>query len=190
MNEELENLRKKVSEVKGTAAIAEEQGDARRIYNYCIHLLARQDYSEYKLRQKLRSKPQNLPHMIDEALMKLKERGLLREEGYRRLFIRKWMMKGESEDKIKKRGSQEKLTFEPGEFEAVAQELGFTDDESIEKLVAKKLRAKEIPSDWQAKAKLRDKTLRFLISKGHGFSEARKAIDKFMGKGTTSSYED
>ena len=92
----LEELKKKVSEVKGTSVIAEEQGDARRIYNYCIHLLARQDYSEYKLRQKLRSKPQNLPHMIDEAIEKLKDKGLLREEAYRRLFIRKWMMKGES----------------------------------------------------------------------------------------------
>jgi SOS response regulatory protein OraA/RecX len=190
MNEELEDLKKKISEVKGTALLAEETGDVRRIYNYCVHLIARQDYSEHKLRQKLRSKPQNLPHMIDEAIAKIKAKGLLREESYRRLFIRKWMRKGESEDKIKKRGAMEKVTFEPSEFETVAQELGFTDDESIEKLVAKKLRSKKIPTDWQAKAKLRDKTLRFLISKGHGFSEARKAIDKFMGKGTSASYED
>lgn len=189
MNEELENLKKKISEAKGTSVIAEEAGDARRIYNYCIHLLARQDYSEYKLRQKLRSKPQNLPHMIDEVIPKLKERGLLREESYRRLFIRKWMMKGESEDKIRRRGSQEKLTFEAEEFRMVEQELGITDEDSIEKLVAKKLRSKEIPKNPLEKQKLRDKVLRFLISKGHDFSDAKKAINQYFGKSSTEDFE-
>ncbi len=156
----------------------------QRIYNYSIHLLARQDYSEFKLRRKLRSKKDNLPHEVDEVLAALKEKGLLREENYRRLFIRKWMMKGEAEDKIKKRGAMEKLEFDSSEFRAIELELGFTDEESIEKLVAKKLRLKEIPTDKESKYKLRDKTLRFLISKGHGFQEAKVAIEKFFAQNT------
>lgn len=183
---DLNELRRKVSEVKVTSASESEDGDVRRIYNYCVHLIARQDYSEHKLRQKLRSKPQNLPHQIDEAIEKIKAKGLLREESYRRLFIRKWMLKGESEDKIRKRGAQEKLVFEDDEFEACQKELGFTDDDSLEKLVAKKLRLKEIPKDFKEKQKLRDKVLRFLISKGHGFSEAKKAINQYFG---SSSHE-
>lgn len=153
-----------------------------RIYNYSIHLLARQDYSEYKLRQKLRSKKDNLPHEIDEVIEALKGRGLLREEAYRRLFIRKWMIKGESEDKIIKRGGMEKLQFEDDEFSRVREELGFDDEESIEKLVAKKLRSKVIPEDREEKYKLRDKTLRYLISKGHGFEESKKAVDRYMAQ--------
>ncbi len=183
MNEvidQLENLRKKISEVKDKTFHAEECGDARRIFNYCVHLLARQDYSEYKLRQKLRSKPQNLPHMIDEVIGKLKDKGLLREEAYRRLFIRKWMMKGEAADKIKKRGALEKLQFEDHEFELCQRELGFSDEDSIEKLVAKKLRSKEIPSDPKEKFKLRDKVLRFLISKGHSYEDAKRSINHFF----------
>lgn len=148
-----------------------------RIYNYSIHLLARQDYSEYKIRQKLRSKKQNLPHEIEEAIEKLKANGLLKEAPYRRLFIRKWMMKGESEQKIRQRGGMEKLTFEEGEFEAISEELGFSDDESLEKLVQKKMRSKTIPSDPKEKYKLRDKILRYLISKGHSFEESRKTIE-------------
>jgi SOS response regulatory protein OraA/RecX len=180
--QELESIRKKMSQVTGTGALVEEDGDVRRIYNYCVHLIARQDYSEYKLRKKLRSKPQNLPHQIDEAIEKIKAKGLLNEESYRRLFIRKWMMKGEAEDKIRKRGSQEKLKFEDDEFENCQRELGFSDDDSIEKLVAKKLRSKEIPKDAKEKQKLRDKVLRFLISKGHSFSDAKKSINEYFGK--------
>lgn len=153
---------------------------SQRIYNYCIHLLARQDYSEFKLRQKLRSKKQNLPHEIDEAIQKIKDKGLLKEESYRRLFIRKWMMKGEAEDKIRKRGAMEKLTFGPDEFKVIEEELGFTDDDSIEKLIQKKLRSKEIPSDFESKQKLKDKVLRFLISKGHSYDDSKKALNSYL----------
>ena len=152
----------------------------QRIYNYSVHLIARQDYSEYKLRQKLRSKKDNLPHEIDEVLEALKSRGLLKEASYRRLFIRKWMMKGESKDKIRKRGGMEKLNFEDHEFEDVTKELGFSDEDSLEKLMDKKLRMKEIPKDRNERQKLRDKTLRFLISKGHGFDEAKRAWNNFL----------
>ena len=152
----------------------------KRIYNYSIHLLARQDYSEYKLRQKLRSKKDNLPHEIDEVLLKLKGNGLLHEENYRRLFIRKWMLKGEAEDKIRKRGAMEKLQFDSEEFQRVETELGFNDEDSIEKLVAKKLRSKEIPVDPKEKFKLRDKVLRFLISKGHSYEESKQSVSKYF----------
>jgi len=183
MNEELENLKKQISEIKSSSSQENEDADARRIFNYCIHLLARQDYSEYKLRQKLRSKPQNLPHMIDQVIIKLVSRGLLREDRYRRLFIRKWMMKGEAEDKIRRRGEMEKLTFEDGEFESISEELGLTDNDSLEKLIQKKLRSKEIPTNPEEKYKLRDKVLRFLISKGHDYTEAKRALTAFFNKG-------
>jgi SOS response regulatory protein OraA/RecX len=112
--------------------------------------------------------------------LKLKEKGLLREEAYRRLFIRKWMIKGEGEDKIRKRGAMEKLVFEDDDFENISKELGFTDDDSIEKLIQKKLRMKDIPKDPKEKFKLRDKVLRFLISKGHSYEDAKTSIAPYF----------
>lgn len=186
---DLEKLRQQIKEVKVTSANeSSEDGDVRRIYNYCVHLIARQDYSEYKLRQKLRSKPQNLPHQIDAAIEKVKAKGLLREESYRRLFIRKWMLKGESEEKIRKRGNMERLEFQDEEFEMCEKELGFSDDDSIEKLVAKKLRLKEIPKNPEEKFKLRDKVLRFLISKGHSYEDSKRSIAKYFS--SSSSFDD
>jgi regulatory protein len=161
----------------------------QRIYNYSIHLLARQDYSEFKLRQKLRSKKDNLPHEIEEVIQKLNERGLLREENYRRLFIRKWMLKGEAEDKIRRRGSIEKLEFDDDEFQRVSEELGFSDNDSVQKLLAKKLRSKEIPQKKEDKLKLKMKLLRFLISKGHSYDEAKHSLEKYLSGTTTSDFE-
>jgi SOS response regulatory protein OraA/RecX len=159
-----------------------------RIYNYSIHLLARQDYSEFKLRRKLRSKKDNLPHEVEEVLTALKTKGLLREESYRRLFIRKWIIKGESEDKIRKRGAMEKLIFEEEDFANAARELGISDEDNIEKLVSKKLRSKDIPTNPKEKIKLRDKVLRFLISKGHSYDEARKSLDRYFKKTASIEY--
>lgn len=157
----------------------------QRIYNYSIHLLARQDYSEFKLKQKLRSKKDNLSHEVDEVIEALKSRGLLREENYRRLFIRKWMIKGEAEDKIRKRGALEKLEFTAEDFRQAEEELGFSDQDSVEKLIAKKLRSKEIPTDFAEKQKLKDKVLRFLISKGHDYSEAKTHLNKYLAGQST-----
>jgi len=154
----------------------------QRIYNYSIHLIARQDYSEYKLRRKLLSKPDNTPEEVDEVIAALKEKNLINEEAYKRLFIRKWMFKGESEDKIRKRGTLEKLTFTSEEFQRVTEELGFNDEDSLQKLVVKKLRSKEIPSDFKERLKLQDKVLRFLISKGHDYSDAKDEVKKYFNK--------
>lgn len=148
----------------------------KRIYNYSIHLLARQDYSEYKLRLKLKINKENLPHEIDEVISKLKEHNLLREENYRRLFIRKWMIKGEAQEKIRRRGVLENLEFSDDEFRQIEAELGSNDDENLEKLISKKLRNKEIPKDLTAKVKLRDKILRFLVSKGHSFEDSKRSL--------------
>lgn len=151
-----------------------------RIYNYCIHLLARQDYSEFKLRQKLRSKPQNLPHEIDEALEKLKAKGLLKEENYRRLFIRKWMIKGEAIDKIRQRGAMEKLELQDEEFELVSAELGIKEEDNLEKVIQKKMRSKAIPTDPAEKQKLKEKVLRYIISKGYDYSEAKRSLAEYF----------
>lgn len=152
----------------------------QRIYNYSIHLIARQDYSEFKLRQKLLSKPDNSKEEVSEVIEALKEKGLINEDAYKRLFIRKWMFKGESEDKIRMRGAQEKLSFSDEDFKRVSEELGFSDDDSLQKLVAKKLRSKEIPTDFKERLKLQDKVIRFLISKGHDYRDAKEEINKFF----------
>lgn len=154
----------------------------QRIYNYSIHLIARQDYSAYKLRQKLLSKPDNSKEEVDEVIKALQEKGYINEAAYKRLFIRKWMFKGESEDKIRKRGSLEKLIFENEDFQKVRQELGFDDEETLEKLVAKKLRGKTLPTDFKEKQKLQEKVLRFLISKGHDFSDAKDAYKNYWAR--------
>jgi len=152
----------------------------QKLYNYAIQLLSRQDYSEFKLKNKLRTRPDVLSAEIHEVIEKLKESHLLREENYKRLFIRKWLVKGESESKIRARGKMEKLEIDTQDFISTSQELGIESKDNITKLIEKKLRSKNIPVDYKEKLKIKDKILRFLISKGHSFDEAKSAISKYI----------
>lgn len=157
----------------------------QRIYNYSIHLIARQDYSEYKLKRKLLSKPDNTPEEVDEVIAKLREKKLINEENYKRLFIKKWISKGESFSKISMRAKAEKLELSLEEFKLIEDELGIKEGESLENLIHKKLRMKEIPADFQERQKLKEKVLRFLISKGHDFGDARLGIENYFRSGNS-----
>ena len=145
-------------------------------YQYALYLLSGQDYSAFKLRQKLKLK-QFSADEIDETLRRLTEKNYLREAEYKRLLARRWMAKGYSDQLIKRRGEQEELTFSREELAEWRQELGTTSHDAIQKLVAKKIRGHEIPYEREARQKLKEKVSRFLLSKGYSYDEVKRAID-------------
>ena len=156
-------------------------------YQYALYLLSAQDYSEFKLRQKLRLK-QFEPAEIDETLAKLIEKNYLREEEYKRMLAKRWISKGYSDAMIKRRGEQESLTFSLEELKEWRIDSGAHSSDVISKLVQKKIRGQEIPTDRIAKQKLREKVSRFLLSKGHSFYEIRKAVDQVFKASTEEHY--
>lgn len=89
-------------------------------------------------------------------------------------------MKGESENKIRQRGAQEKLEFSEDDFQNAGLELGFEDQDSLKKLIDKKLRSKVIPKEFEERLKLKNKVMRFLISKGHSYEESKKALQYYF----------
>ena len=114
---------------------------------------------------------------IDETLTKLIEKNYLREEEYKRLLARRWIAKGYSDSMIKRRGEQEDLTYESTELTEWREDVGSNTGDVIEKLVQKKMRGQTVPTDRLAKQKLREKVSRFLLSKGYGYDEVRRAVD-------------
>ena len=148
-------------------------------YQYALYLLSAQDYSEFKLRQKLCLK-QFEQTEIDETLTKLIEKNYLREEEYKRLLARRWIAKGYSDSMIKRRGEQEQLTFTAEELLSWRQDMDRSSDDTISLLVQKKMRGRDLPVDREGKQKLREKVSRFLLSKGYGWEDVRRAVDEAM----------
>ncbi|MBY0516161.1 MAG: recombination regulator RecX [Bacteriovoracaceae bacterium] len=144
-------------------------------YQYALYLLSGQDYSAFKLKQKLKLKGYEVDE-IETTLSLLIEKNYLRESEYKRLLAKRWISKGYSDQMIKRRGEQEALTFDSEELKDWRNESGSQSEDVIEKLVQKKLRGQTIPSDRLAQQKLRDKVTRFLLSKGYGFDEIKRAV--------------
>ena len=143
----------------------------RSAYDYCIYLLSRQDYSEFKLRQKLRQR-QTETEEINQTITKLKEKNFLNEERYKQLFIKKWILRGEGKQKIRLRAEQEKLTISESDFDH------YSPEKNIEKLIIKKTKNLNSSMDKEESFKQKSKLLRYLVSKGHSYQEAKKMVDQ------------
>ncbi len=141
-----------------------------RAYLYIVKLLSARDYSEHKLREKLKEK-QYPANDIDNALSEAKEKGYLREEAYIEARVKSFMNKGYSPNYIRQKMSQERLSVSTDEIKDIFTEERVSEEEQIERLARKKLGQKlEIDFD------LEGKILRFLISKGHDFSLSKKVL--------------
>lgn len=139
-------------------------------YKYLIKLLSIRDYSEYKLREKLREKKYPADE-IEMAISEIKARNFLREEFYTEARIKGFMNKGYSPNYIRQKLKQEYLSVSDDEINAVFTEHKLTSHDQICHLIQKKIRGKN-ELDYKEESKI----LRFLLSKGHDFDESKKII--------------
>jgi regulatory protein len=151
----------------------------KEAYNYCIFLLSKRDYSRYKIQQKLKSRKCDT-EIIEDVIEKLVNQNYLREEAYIRMRIKTLLLKGFANYYIIQKLNEEKLQISDEQINKLREENHLSTKDSLEYLLNKKLRGKEIPKDFEAKMKLQNKILRFLISKGHNFQSAKEAFNQFI----------
>ena len=137
---------------------------SQQAYSYLVKLLSGRDYSEHKLREKLKFKkyPAN---EIDAAINEIKAKGYLREDAYSEARIKAFMNKGYSVNYIKQKLHQEKVQVSNDQITEVFDEYHESELDQIKKLLAKKL--KTLSSDKEEAYKEKQKAVRFALSKGH-----------------------
>lgn len=148
----------------------------KEAYNYCIRLLSRRDYSRYKLSKKLKERDYS-PEESDEVLDKLIEQNYLREEEYARIRTRHFITKGYSNNMIIRAASEEYIDVDEQLIESLRAEYGQGQADIISELIQKKIRNKTV-SSFEEKMKLKQKVTRFLLSKGHQYSDVSSKIDQ------------
>jgi len=157
----------------------EETKEIKEAYNYCIFLLSKRDYSKYKMTQKLESRKYS-EECIDYVIEKVINQNYLREHAYTRMRIKTLLLKGFSNFYILQKLNEEKITSDEDEINGLRVENHLSLEDSLEYLVNKKLRNKIIPSEYEEKAKLKNKVLRFLISKGHSYQNSTEALNNYL----------
>jgi len=147
---------------------------ASRAYSYLIKILSMRDYSEHKLREKLREK-KFPPEDCEAAINEIKSRGYLREDSYTEARIKGFMNKGYSINYVRQKLAQEQLSVTDEQIEEVFREHQITEESQIERLAQKKIGTKsELDFDQQSKI------LRYLMTKGHNYSESKKILKNLI----------
>ncbi len=149
---------------------------SNKAYMYLVKLISARDYSEHKLREKLKEKkyPQD---EIEKSLSELKAKGYLREELYTEARIKGFMHKGYSPDYIRQKLAQEHLSVTTEEIDLIFSEYRISVEDQIERLAKKKM-AKKTEFDFAGESKI----LRYLLSKGHDFSKSKTIIKALIGE--------
>jgi regulatory protein len=154
--------------------ISNQSPKSQKAYMYLIKILSARDYSEHKLREKLREKKYPADE-IENALNEIKSKGYLREEAYAEARVKAFMHKGYSPDYIRQKLNQEHVAVTNEEIEAIFREYQTSPEEQIDRLVRKKMHHKT-EFTYEEESKI----LRYLISKGHDFGAAKKIMKNII----------
>ena len=149
---------------------------SQQAYNYLVKILSSRDYSEHKLREKLREKKYPASE-IEAAITEIKSRGLLREEVFTESRIRSFMNKGLSVNHIRQKLRQEHLTANDEQIQEIFEENQVSEDQQIERLARKKMGSKT-DLDFNEQGKI----LRYLISKGHDYTLSKKVLGTLVSE--------
>lgn len=155
----------------------EDKNPFKKCFDGALAHLARKDYSRYKLKKKLKEKgyPKDI---IDGVLDVLIEKNYLREDLYKEARIKGLLRKGHSFNAISYKMSQEMCPATSEEISIVAEEIGLSSSGQLWDLIEKKVRIDYpfVPN----KKKLRERTLRYVVTRGHSISEASQFYDQII----------
>lgn len=146
---------------------------SKKAYQTLIRMLSIKDYSEYKLREKLRDR--NFPaNEIEDAINQVKEQNYLREDIYAETRAKAFMNKGYSTNYIRQKLNQEHVSVTNEFISEIYDEHKYSEEDQIRELVQKKLRGKKI-EDYNQEVKV----IRFILSKGHEMGSIKKVLKEY-----------
>lgn len=157
----------------------EEEDNEKKCLNAAIKLLARKDYSKFKLEKKLEEKNFGT-ETISNVLNDLIEKKYFIEKVYQEGRIKGLIRKGYSFEAIFFKMEQEKCPTTRCEISTIAEELKIDENSILEKLIEKKVRLES--ENFKNKKKFREKVLRFAQSHGHNLSQADRIFEKLYQK--------
>ncbi|OUR93087.1 hypothetical protein A9Q84_21525 [Halobacteriovorax marinus] len=158
-----------------------EESSEKSAYLYAIRLLAKQDYSNYKITKKLKDRGYESIH-ISATIDKIIDLGYLREENYSIARIQAYMHKGLHPEFIQMKLKQEFVEVELSLIHEVFSEYSITSDHQLGKIIVKKSLDKESYNllAYEAQQKMKQKVFRYAQSKGHQFDDIQRIFSKVL----------
>lgn len=150
----------------------------KQAYLYAIKLLARKDYSKFKLQTKLSDK--GFPSDLSSDLVTiLEEERYLREDYYKEARIRGFIHKGYHPTSIIHKMQQENCPIEMSDIDEVMEDLKISEDSILQDVIMKKIRILESLGITDP-TKKENKVIRFALSKGHSLGATKNTLRELL----------
>ncbi len=162
-----------------TVKKSKKESTYKKAFDYSIRILSLRDYSTHKMRQKLKEKGFEAEHS-EQVIEKLLELNYLRDDEYARMRVKQLIIKGYANSYIIRKVNQEKLSITNEQIDLIRDEQNLGSDSQIRYLIEKKLRNKEVPTDYENKMKLKNKVISFLASKGYNYGQISSVIGEYI----------
>ncbi len=162
-----------------TVKKSKKESTYKKAFDYSIRILSLRDYSTHKMRQKLKEKGFEVEHS-EQVIEKLLELNYLRDDEYARMRVKQLIIKGYANSYIIRKVNQEKLSITNEQIDLIRDEQNLGSDSQIRYLIEKKLRNKEVPTDYENKMKLKNKVISFLASKGYNYGQISSVIGEYI----------
>lgn len=150
--------------------------DDKRAFKYCIHLIAKQDYSKFKLSQKLISKGYSQT-VVDICVKKLQDLDYLREADYTRMRVLGIIKKGYGTRYVIQKCSQENLVVDESLIYEILEQEEICMDNILSYQVEKRTRGhnfEQMPQDVKYKTISKIRTQ--LFSRGFDLEAIKRHI--------------
>lgn len=144
-------------------------------YSAALRLLSGREYSSHKMKMSLLRKGFERD-TIDRVIALLIDRNYLRENVYIRYKIRTLVAKGFAPRYVVSKLQDEKLSVDVDTVGELMKEMEVTQEGQVKSLIEKKM-ATLTPSTKG----LREKVLRYLLSKGHDYSFVASEVARQIG---------
>lgn len=153
---------------------------SKKCLSYCYRLLSMRDYSEFKLREKLREKgyPQEI---VSVTIAEMKNFGFIKEDYYRQSKIKMRLKQGKAARFIREELKQEKISVTEEHLEEALLDLNLSQESILNDLLLKKTRNIDLATlDFESKQKLERKVIGNLVRLGHDFNSIKKNLDRMI----------
>lgn len=143
----------------------------QQLYNYCLKLLSKRDYSEYKIREKIITRGLDKEE-CQIIIKKLKEEKFLNANRYINEKVQHLANKGYSLQYIQEKLHLEEISISTNEIQNVIDEAAINTASVIKTLLDRKISQYVSKKSNLTEQQLISKSLLFLSSKGYDYHQA------------------
>ncbi|MFZ8932799.1 MAG: hypothetical protein ACO20H_00410 [Bacteriovoracaceae bacterium] len=155
--------------------------EEKQALQLAVKLLSGQDYAKADLVNKLIKRGFD-NDLADTVITKLKEKKLFKEDAFLKGYIKRKSKKGFCFEIIQKELEKKNINLNRDEYDEIIADFNINPNSELKEIMKLKIPSRFDSSDHKQCEKVKNKLLRFALSKGASFDTAVELVDSILNQ--------